>query len=401
MKILQLTNKIPYPPRDGGAIATLNMSKGFANLGHDITILAMNTSKHYFDINQIPDTLKNKINIHGIKVNTKIKIIDAIRNLFFSKRPYNAERFISENYRNELVKILKSSDFDVIQLEGLYLAPYIPAIRKHSKGIIALRAHNIEHEIWERIADQQKLSFKKFYCKEIARRIKKLKIDVINKYDVLIPITKRDGSRFNDLGNKMPVHVVPAGIDTEKMIPQPEKIVFPTVCHIGTLDWMPNQEGLIWFLKNVWKQLNELNPDLKFNIAGRNAPEWMNKFFDSKNINFLGEIDDAYDFMNKNAIMVAPLFSGSGMRVKIIEGMALGKAIITTPIGIEGIPATNRENVIIEETAEGFVKQIDKLVKNREIINEIGKNAIMFVKNNFDNTNISASLIDFYRKQIK
>ncbi len=401
MNILQLTNKVPYPPRDGGAIATLNMATGFTNLGHKVSVLAMNTSKHFFDIEKIPDNIKTKINFHDVKVNTRIKYTEIIKNLLFSKMPYNAQRFLSENYSKKLTEILISNDYDIIQLEGLYLTPYIPEIRKHSKGLIALRAHNIEHEIWERIASQQKFSFKKFYCKEIARRVKNLKKEVINKYDVLIPITDRDSKRFEDLGNEMPTHVVPAGIDTEKLIPQPEKIVFPSVCHIGTLDWMPNQEGLIWFLKNAWEQLNELHPDLEFNIAGRNAPEWLNKLFNSYNVNFYGEIADAYDFINKNAIMVAPLFSGSGMRVKIIEGMALGKAIITTPVGIEGIPATNGKNIIIEETPEGFIKQIDKLIKNRESINEIGKNAIKFVKENFDNTNISAALIDFYHKQLK
>ncbi len=401
MKILQLTNKMPYPPRDGGAIATLNMSNGFANLGHSVTILAMNTLKHYYDTEKIPESLKKNINIHDVKIDTGINLADALRNFLFSSMPYNAERFISAKYAGKLTELLKSDQYDIIQLEGLYLTPYIPEIRKHSNGLIALRAHNIEHEIWERIAAQQRLPFKKLYCKDIAKRIKKLKIDFINQYDVLIPITQRDGARFDDLGNKMPVHVIPAGIDTGKLIPEQSKIVFPSVCHIGTLDWMPNQEGLIWFLENVWKKISKMHPGLKFNIAGRNAPKWLNKYFRSENINFLGEIEDACDFINQNALMIVPLFSGSGMRVKIVEGMALGKAIITTPVGVEGINATNGENIIIEETPEGFVRQIDNLLKNREMIYEIGKNAVKFVKNNFDNNNISANLIDFYYNQIK
>ncbi len=401
MNILQLTNKMPYPPRDGGAIATLNMSKGFANLKHNVTILAMNTSKHYYDKEQIPEALKKNINIYDVKIDTGINLADALKNFLFSSLPYNAERFISENYTVKLTEILQSDKYDIIQLEGLYLTPYIAEIRKHSNALIALRAHNIEHEIWGRIAAGQKSPLKKFYYKNIAKRIKKLKTDFINQYDVLIPITHRDGAKFDDLGNKMPTHVVPAGIDTGKLIPRQSKIVFPTLCHIGTLDWMPNQEGLIWFLENVWKELSEMHPDLIFNIAGRNAPEWMNKYFRSKNINFLGEIDDAYDFIDKNAIMIVPLFSGSGMRVKIIEGMALGKAIITTAVGAEGINAKNGVNIIIEETPEGFVKQINNLLKNKEKIYEIGKNAGKFVNENYDITNITAKLIDFYYKHIK
>ncbi len=401
MNILQLTNKIPYPPKDGGAIATLSMSTGFANLGHSVTILAMNTSKHYFDTRNIPKSIKEKINICDVKVNTNIKIIPAIKNLLFSDIPYNAERFLSTKYSEQLSCILKSNNFDIIQLEGLYLALYIDIIRKHSNGLIVLRAHNIEHEIWERVATQQKSLIKKLYYKEIAKRIKKLKKDVINKYDVLVPITQRDYEKFTLFGNKKPAYTIPAGIDSEKLIPEPEKTIFPSLFYIGTLDWIPNQEGLTWFIKNVWNHINNLYPQLKFYIAGRNAPAWLNKHFKSRNVYFLGEVDDAYEFINKYSIMVVPLFSGSGMRIKIIEGMAFGKTIITTPIGAEGIPATNGDNIIIESTPEGFITQIDKLVKNKEIVDKIGGNAIKFVKKKFDNTVISATLIDFYTKHSK
>ncbi len=401
MNILQLTNKLPYPPKDGGSIATLNMALGFADLGHNITVLAMNTSKHYFNVGNIPAHIKEKIKIDDVKVDTEINYGAAIKNLLFSKMPYNAERFISKDYNKKLVEVLKSDNFDIIQLEGLYLTPYIEEIKRHSTAPVALRAHNIEHEIWERISAQKKSPLKKWYCYEIAKRVKKLKTNFINKYDLLVPITERDAERFNYLGNKKPVQVAPAGIDTKKLIPEPNKKDYPSICHIGTLDWIPNQEGLTWFIKNVWKELSLLHPELKFYIAGRNAPNWINKIFDEKNIIFLGEIDNAYDFINKNDIMVVPLFSGSGIRVKIIEGMALGKAIITTSVGIEGISAINGKEVIIEDSPKNFIKQIDDLIKNRKKIDEIGENAIKFAKKNFDNTNISAKLIDFYSKLLK
>ncbi len=401
MKILQLTNKIPYPPKDGGAIATLNLSKGLADLGHEVTILTMNTHKHYFDINKIPKSITDQISFHDVILNTEIKIKDGVYNLLFSKMPYNAERFISERYRIKLIELLKSKKFDIVQLEGLYLTPYIKDIRKHSNSLISFRAHNIEHEIWERIALQKKSILKRRYCKLISKRIKRLKKRIINEYDVLIPITQRDADKFNELGNKKPLHVVPFGIDSVKFIPKPETTTFPSLFHIGTLDWIPNQEGVLWFLKNVWPEILKLHPNLTFNIAGRNAPKWMEtQFKNYENVNYLGEIDDAIKFINENAIMIVPLFSGSGMRVKIIEGMALGKAIITTPIGIEGIPATNNVNVIIQNNTIDFIEKIDNLIKNKQLFDDISKNAIKFVKENFDNRKISKDLAYFYYKQL-
>ncbi len=401
MRILQLTNKMPYPPKDGGAIATLNISRGLARMGHDITILGMNTSKHYVDLKEIPDDLTKSIKIEAVKVDTNLCFWAALKNLLFSRNPYNAERFFNENFKQRLIELLSQNEFDVIQLEGLYMAYYISTIRKYSKAKIALRAHNIEHEIWERTAQQEKRLPKKLYLRMLARRIKQFKLEVLNTYDLLIPITARDARQFEYFGNNKPCHTVPFGFDAGKLTPQPEKIKFPSVFFIGTLDWFPNQEGLIWFLDNVWGKILEAFPQLQFQIAGRNAPEWIQKKFTSlPNVNYLGEIDDAHAYMNENAVMVVPLFSGSGMRVKIIEGMAMGKTIVTTTIGAEGIDVTHEKDIIIEDDAHKFASHIIALINNPEWFKEIGREAVRFVGENFDNQKISASLADFYKNQL-
>jgi glycosyltransferase involved in cell wall biosynthesis len=401
MRILQLTNKIPYPPKDGGAIATLNISRGLARLGHEITILGMNTSKHYFDIQLIPEKITNQIDIREVVVDTKISAFAALKNLLFSDDPYNAERFFHEGFAKALKELLLEKTFDIVQLEGLYLGYYIEIIRKYSKAKISLRAHNIEHEIWERTASQEKLYWKKLYFQMLAARIKRFEMRMLNKYDLLVPITERDAMHYKSFGNKKPFLIVPSGFDTSLLIPKPERINFPSVFFIGTLDWFPNQEGLVWFVEKVWPLVLEKHPDLKFYVAGRNAPHWITKLFArNPNINYLGEIDDAYKFIDENAVMVAPLFSGSGMRVKIIEGMALGKTIVTTTIGAEGIDITPGQNIFVEDDATSFYRQIDNLLENRVLFDEVGKQANIFVRENYDNHKISVSLADFYEKNI-
>lgn len=402
MRILQLTNKIPYPPKDGGAIATLNMSRGLADLGHEITILGMNTSKHYFDLNNIPDELKEAISFREVMVDTRLSHRAALKNLLFSDKPYNAERFFNDEFNARLKQLLQTEEFDIIQLEGLYLAYYIDTIRKYSKAKISLRAHNIEHEIWERNALQEKSLLKRIYLRILARRIRSFEINVLNHYDLLIPITERDAKQFTIFGNKKPSLVIPAGYDTSRLQPQPEKINFPSVFFIGTLDWFPNQEGLVWFVNKVWPKLREKHPGLMCHVAGRNAPEWIVSLFEkTPNVNYLGEIDDAYAFINENAVMIAPLFSGSGMRVKIIEGMALGKTIVTTTIGAEGIGVLPGHNVLIEDDEHEFATRIDELLNNRQLFDSIGRNAIKFVKENYDNHKISVSLAEFYKNHLQ
>ena len=397
MRILQLMNKVPWPPKDGGAIACLNMTKGFSMLGHEVTVLSMNTSKHHIRIKDMPADVRSKADFRLVEVPASISWLEATLNLLFSRLPYNAQRFISDEFSNELAKVLTEKSFDIIQLEGLYLCPYIPIIRKYSKALIAYRAHNIEYEIWERTATLSE-GFRSKYLRNLSRRIKRFEVSYLNSYDLLVPITDRDGIILDKLGNTKPRHTSQTGIDFASLVPTARKLEFPSLFHIGALDWAPNQEGLIWFFNQCWPKIHQENPDLKFYLAGRNAPEWFERIIKQEGVVYLGEINDAYDFINSKAVMVVTLFSGSGMRIKIIEGMALGKPIVTTDIGTEGIPTENGKNILIANDAEKFTDAIKQLINDRDLSNRIGKSAIGFIQEKFDNLSQAEALVEFYKQ---
>lgn len=400
MRILQVTNKVPYPSKDGGAIACMNLCKGFAHLGHNVTVLAMNTLKHHVEVDEIPDNLKDLAKFELVKVPAPINAFGAFINLLFSRKPYNAVRFIDRHFEKTLIGIIEENTFDVVQLEGLYVLPYIPSIRKKTKATIVYRSHNIEFEIWQRTIALAK-GVRKLYLNILTRRIKRFEIGLLNTYDLLVPITNRDGEMLTELGNIKPIHVSPTGIDASVLVPNSKNIEHPSLFHIGSLEWSPNQEGLVWFLTNCWAQLHEKYPNLKFYIAGRNAPQWLVNKFNLPNVVFEGEVADAYQFMNSKSIMVVPLFSGSGMRIKIIEGMALGKSIVSTPIGAEGLNISPNENILIAENNERFVAAISSLIENQVLFETIGKNAIEFILENFDNLEAAGKLIEFYKLNIE
>jgi len=395
MQILIIANKVPYPPKDGGSIATLTLARNFVRLGHEVHILAMNTSKHYFRLDKLPLELSRSIKFIGVDTPAPITVWGAFRNLLFSSKAYIAERFYTEAFRLKIVEILDENNYDIIQLEGSYMGMYMASIRAHSSAKVAMRAHNLEFEIWARTAQNSGI-FKKFYFRNLSQRIKKLEKAQLNSYDALIPITERDAQILRQMGCKIPVHVTPTGTDIEESKIDQSRMDYPSLYHIGALDWPPNQEGLLWFLRKVWPLVLSEMPDLKFYVAGRNAPDHF-KRLKTKNLVFLGEVDDAVDFINSKAVGVVPLLSGSGMRIKIVEGMALGKAQITTTIGAEGNPARDGHELMIADTPEAFTAKLLQLVQNRELFDQMGKNAFQFVQKEFDNTKITQSLIEFYQ----
>ncbi len=395
MRILIIANKIPYPPKDGGSIATLTLARHFSYLGHQVDLLAMNTNKHYFPIDELPKDLSSQIRFIGVDTPAPISPVAALKNLLFSDKAYIAERFYTEDFRLKLEHLLKESNYDIIQLEGSYLGQYMPSIRSGNAAKVAMRAHNLEFEIWQRTAKNAGL-LKRFYFSNLAKRIKKLEVQQLNEFDAIIPITERDARSLKQLGCKKPMHVTPTGMDINSLTIETSKMEFPSVFHIGALDWPPNQEGLLWFFQKVWPLVLQKQPNLKFYLAGRNAPDKM-KNLRVKNLIFVGEVDSAVDFMNSKAIGIVPLLSGSGMRIKIVEGMALGKPMVTTSIGAEGNPAKDGKEVMIADHPSEFAQKILQLINDRTLFDDMSRNAIDFVNATFNNEVIAQSLIHFYK----
>jgi glycosyltransferase involved in cell wall biosynthesis len=398
MRILQVCNKVPFPPKDGGSIAMYNLALGLTKSDQIVDILAIETPKHpniTKDVN-----ISGNLTMQSVFIDTSVSVFKALLNLVFSKIPYNAERFISEPFREALIKCLEENTYDIVQLEGLYLMPYVDDIRKHSKAKIALRSHNIENEIWYRLEENEKSLIKKLYFKTLARRIKRFEKKTINKYDLLIPITYRDAVEFQKLGNTQPSKVIQTGIPIDKIaeglkIRKKRKLYF-----LGSLDWLPNQEGVLWFVKHVWPMLSHASSETEFHVAGRNAPEWFPKLIDKPGITFHGEVENAKEFADENDIMVVPILSGGGMRVKIVEAMALGKIVVTTPIGAEGLDIIPNYHAVVAESPEDLATGVQIVLDNTDFFIKLGENSIRFIKNNYTNRVLAVELVKFYQENI-
>jgi glycosyltransferase involved in cell wall biosynthesis len=391
MKILQLCKKFPYPLKDGESIAVTYLSKALNQLGNQVTLLTMNTKKHYFNIGELPADYDQYQSIHFTDIDNEVKPFDAFLNLF-SDDSYHISRFISTPFEQKLIEILKSEEFDVVQIETVHLAHYIPIIRRYSEAKIAMRAHNVEFEIWQRIADNTRLFPKKWYINHLTKKLRKYEVDQLQNYDMMVAITQRDLDFFKKLGYKNKGVVTPIGLDINDYQPNYDTYnKAPSLSFIGALDWMPNYEGLMWFLDNVWDRLIERFPSLKFHIAGRHTPPSLMNL-NKKNVIVYGEIPAAGKFINEHSIMVVPLLSGGGMRAKILEGMALGKVVLSTQLGLEGIAGKHQQDVLIADTPEAIIENIAFALDDKIRLQTIGRNAREFVAENFDNLNIARRL---------
>lgn len=396
MKVLQLSHKPPYPPKDGGCLAIDNISQGLINAGVEIKILTIETDKHPFEKDRIPNEYLEKTGIKSVFVDTKLNVVDAFSNLV-TQDSYNISRFFTPDFDHVLINELEENEYDIIHLESLFMTPYVSTIRMYSDARIVLRSHNLEYIIWERLSRQSGNVAKKTYLKLLAKQLKKYEKNILNQVDGIVPISNRDAKDFRKLGALQPIEIIPFGLDIAKYKPDENPHADLTLFHLGSMDWAPNLEGLDWFLESVWPVLNKKEPESVLYLAGRDMPE---RFFEMplNNVVVVGEVEDAVKFIKSKSLMIVPLLSGGGIRVKIIEGMALGKVIISTSVGAEGINYTHKKDIWIADTAEEFSNAVGYFKNNPEKVIEFGNNARKLVEREYANDLIIKKLLSFYKR---
>jgi len=268
LRILQITNRIPYPLNDGGNIASYHVTYYLNKAGHHVTLASLNTKKHHQD----PSALQSIATVVSVDVDTTITPWGLLEGIF-SKLPYNVKRFKSNAFENALRQTLAENTFDIIQLEGSYMVLYIPILRKYSTAKIVLRSHNIEHEIWQRMSLNEANVLKKWYFNLLANKIRVFENETLHNVDAIVSITDRDGEYYKGQGFKGELMTINAGANLSKFKPDFSKAQKNTICFLAGMDWMPNQQGLDWFLTEVWPSVKMKLPQITLHIAGKATPE--------------------------------------------------------------------------------------------------------------------------------
>jgi len=395
LKILILTHRVPFPQNGGYQIVVYNTIKGLVNLGHQVSLVALNSKKNY-EGNTPEDELLSKINYRAYNIDTNVSVLDVAINLF-SKTSFNINKYYDQEFEKLLIREVKNTAYDIIQFDGLLVSLYLAAVRKNCNSKLVYRAHNIENQVWQRLASQKNDPFKKSYLKMHAKRIKNYELEQLNKFDAVTVFTQPDKATLLEYGTKIPIEILPVGLNLEKYCPNYSKTEVPSLFFLGSLDWLPNREGIEWFLENFHKELADGDLPVKFYVAGNDIPERFDDYDVMGKIFIQGEVDDALEFVNSKSIMIVPLLSSGGMRVKIVEGMAMEKCIISTSLGAEGINFTNDQNILIANDSEGFYNAIQRCISDEDFCRNIGLNARKLVEQQHDVNVVTNKLVSFYQ----
>lgn len=356
MRILIIASRIPFPLRDGGAIATFNQFKGYAALGHTVQMLALNTRKHHVDAPTIRKELLPYGEVETCDIDTGIRWQDALLNLF-SKRSYNIDRFDDAGFHTLLTRHLEKHSYDLVQFEGLFTAPYVHTVRAHSRARLILRQHNVEYRIWQKQAAAETNLLKRAYIRLLAHRLQRYETGILPSFDGVAAITEDDAKILQGHAPGLPVSHVPAGI----ALPEPKPAGNPkALYHIGSMEWMPNQSAVLRLVQQIWPMVKAKSPASTLHLAGKgmpqaNLPELPAGVFND------GEVPDATAWSEPFGILCVPLMAASGVRMKTLEALAQGKWVVTTRVGAAGLPLVNEKHCLLADTDAAFTEAILRL----------------------------------------
>lgn len=400
MKILQIVNRVPFPLNDGGSIGIDYYIKGYLKAGVDLSILMMNTSRDYVDPKILPTFYQQLSQLEIIDINTDIQPLAALKNLLFEKESYNIKRFYQEKVVQVLEKMLQESTYDIIHLDSLFVTDYIPLIRKFSKAKIVIRQHNVEFKIWERLSRSSQSWVKKQYFKILAKRLKAHELSYLSSYDAILAISENDVQTFKSFSNfPLPIYLHPFSIDMEEEY-EPNIEVLEAdlkIYHIGAMDWLPNQESVTILLEEIAPRVTQEVAGVTFHIAGRYMSENWNAYATDR-VFIYGEVESAEEFERDKQVLIVPLKSGAGVRIKIFQAMAAGKLVITSSIGIEGIDAQDKKEVLIANTLEEYVAAIKWIKEHPTEVKELRVAARNLMKKKYNSSTNFRELITLYEK---
>lgn len=311
----------------------------------------------------------------------------------YRNKPYSVEMFRNHAFAAEIDRLVRQERFDCVHMETALLYQY----RNQLPGLpVVVRHHNLEAGLLRQQSENVTGWLRKTVLGRQAELLAKYEADAVNGADFSVAITQADkDSILREYKCSRPVEVISAGIETEPVMPRVQQehcLVFT-----GRVEWGPNLEGVAWFIKKVFPLISRRFPMLKLYIAGGLPPAWL-KSFESDRVRITGLVENPTDYIDRAEVYIVPLKAGSGMRLKILEAMSRGRAIVSTTKGAEGIVCENGRNIMLADSEEAFAGSVIALLEDKAVRDAMGAAAFSNVKGNYSWSGVADRFVSVYNR---
>lgn len=375
MKVLIVAAQFPYPPRSGFATRVYQLARQLAKR-HEVTIL----SYAWADEREGVAALAEELSVHTVErapMSLRAKRTAQAASMF-SLEPYYCRDVYSDAMQCAIREVCSDRAFDIIQLESSFLCGFA-----FPRGVgLVIDEHNIESEVFRRMSGGEKSPPRRVFNRVEYARFRRFERRWWNRADGCVVTSERELPVIAENAPQTPVAVVPNGVDLEYFTPSHEAVEPHTVVFNGILTYRPNVDAARYLVDEVWPLVRRGRPEARLTIVGR-APSAEAGPLRRPSVEVTGEVPDIRPYLAKAAVVVAPVRIGGGTRLKIVEGLAMGKAIVSTSLGCEGIPVRDREHLMIADDPEAFASRIIELFERPELGSEFARSGRYLVEQEY------------------
>ena len=365
MRILWVKAGKLLPVDTGGKIRSYNLLRHLAQ-NHQVTLLS------YYGGERDPDYEKSirqelpwsqTIYTAAPDGSTIKQGLDYLRRLPRSA-PYAVSKFTDRQVSIRVKRWLSEGRFDVAVCDFLSASSNFP---DHLTLPCVLFQHNVESSLWQRMASTESNLIRKISFAIESAKMTRYERRALSRFHHVIAVSEIDRGQMLAMDNNCAISVVPTGVDTEKFaVVLPVSADPPKIAFVGSMDWEPNIDAAEYFCRDIWPQITSEYPNAQFQLVGRN-PHARVKRLASDSVIVTGTVPAVTDFLREAAVVIVPLRIGGGTRLKIFEAMAMGKAVVSTTIGAEGLDVQSGRDLVLADDATSFAESILSLVRDAEL----------------------------------
>jgi polysaccharide biosynthesis protein PslH len=380
VKILWVKAGGLVPPDIGGKIRSYHILTQLAQT-HSVTLFTFYAA-HQGDVHSELEGMFDEVFYLPLQIATNRGIGELAHyagNLL-SPWPHTVSKYCRPQVVERMRQLLSQRSYDVIICDFVVAAGAIPWDVASSKIIFT---HNVEALIWKRHFEVSRNPFWKLAAWGEYRKMLRFEKDFLRKSQHVLAVSEKDRDFFSNFVDASKVSVISTGVDTEYFQPSTTKEQPNSVVFTGSMDWMPNEDGVIYFVRSILPLVRREVPEVRFSVVGRNPSEKLKMVSAEAGVEVTGRVDDIRPYVHERSVYVVPLRIGSGTRLKIFEAMAMGKAIVSTALGAEGLPVTDGADIAIADTPEKFAQTVVALLKDPERRRRMGLAARQLVESRY------------------
>lgn len=393
LKVLFFAQRFPYPMDTGGKIRTGKLLE-YLHQVFDVTLISnVESPKDDPYLESVGKLCQEFYPVPWKEVKKySCKFYLRVLAKLFSRYPISVSNDYSPGLERTLMEVLQKSQYDLLICD--FLQPSINCTKVTGCRTLLFQ-HNVEAVIPRRHYEIAKNPISKVFWWLQWQKMARYEGEMCRWFDGIVTVSESDKRLLEDAYGARSVFAIPTGIDTEYFSPAHNLTDNHSLVFTGSMDWLPNEDALLYFAQDILGQIKKEVPSVTLTVVGRNPSRHLKRELSRHpEIMVVGRVPDVRPYIGSHAVYIIPLRIGGGTRIKAYEALAMGKAMVSTAVGVEGLPLRDGEHFLMADTADQFALAVTALLKDTERRRALGETACRFVQDNFSWANAGQTFAD-------